>query len=312
MENLNSIITLQALLKGRNKDFDNTHWSNIQLVRHAYTIERAKKNDKNLKKGNKGKEEILIDGKPVPPGISNIYELYIYRRDLFEKYQSEQKKGRFDKIKYWVVFLGEKESTSRFLGIYEIMGRKQSPHKQEEEILDLRHLSEFQFLEEKVIIDWSKSPLNWYLYYNKERQVLRIEEGLTKSDGTPVFRNYEDIILDFVQLNKVLKDQDWIKVLKAINCIYLITDKSNGKVYVGSTSGKERIFQRWAQYGKDGHGGNVELEKLIKKDSQYHIKNFQWTILETLKSNITQQEAVERENLWKRKMLSLEHGYNNN
>ena len=304
MENVNSIITLQNLLKGRNVDFDSTPNKAIQLIRHAdHRI--GKSNDKNSK-------DLLIDGKPVPNGISNLYELYIYRRDLFDIYQSEQLKGVFDNIKYWVVFLGEKGTSGRFLGVYEIIGRHQNRHKANEEILDLKHLPEFQCLEEKVIIDWKKNAIKWHQYYYNEKEVIRIEEGMTKANGTPVFKSYPEVILDYSQLKMVLQDQDWKAMLKALNCIYLIEDKTNGKAYVGSTYGREGIYGRWSQYGKTGHGGNIELEKLIKSDSMYHHKNFQWTILETLNSNITQQEAIERENLWKRKLLTLEHGYNQN
>lgn len=304
MENLNSIITLQNLLKGRNADFDSTSDHAIQLIRHADN--RVGRSDE------KNDKELLIDGKPVPAEISNLYELYLYRRDLFDKYQSEQKKGEFDNTKYWVVFLGEKGNSCRFLGVYEITGRHQSPHNAEEEFLDLKHLSEFQYLEEKVIIDWGKSPLRWHQYYYNEKEVIRVEEGMAKADGTPVFKSYPEVLLDYSQLKMVLQDPDWMAKLQAINCIYLIKDKLNGKEYVGSTYGSERVYGRWNQYGKTGHGGNVELEKLIKTDPQYHHKYFQWTILQTLDSYITQQEAIEKENLWKRKLLSLKFGYNKN
>jgi hypothetical protein len=38
--------------------------------------------------------------------------------------------------------------------------------------------------------------------------------------------------------------------------IYLITDSSNGKQYVGKADGTERILGRWKNYASDGHGGN--------------------------------------------------------
>lgn len=300
------IISLQELLKGRNIDFDNTSDKEIQLIRHAdHRVKKSSKDNKST--------DLRINGNPVPPGVSSLYELYIYHRDLFEKYQSEQKKDKFDKIKYWVVFLGETGTTCRLLGVYEITGRKESEHKTDEEILSLRPVPEFKLLEEKVIIDWGPSVKNWHQFYYNEKEVIRIDEGLIKADGTPVFKSYQDVILTYRQLLLVLKDPNWIKMLKALNCIYLIKDKSNGKEYIGSTSGREGIFQRWSDYAKDGHAGDVELEKLIKADPLYHHKNFQWTILETLNSNITQQEAIERENLWKRKLITLsKHGYNKN
>ena len=65
-------------------------------------------------------------------------------------------------------------------------------------------------------------------------------------------------------------------------------------------------------YVQTGHGKNVKLEDLLQADPQYHEKNFQWTILEQLPINITEFEAIEKENLWKRKLLSLQFGYNKN
>lgn len=299
------IISFQALLKGRNEDFDNTPSSAIKMVRHADQRVGKKNNENSVKK-------LLIDGQPVPNNISSIYELYIYHRDLFEKYQSEQLKGNFDGIKYMVIFLGEKGTTARFLGIYEIIGRHQSQVTPNEEILELSHVSDFEILEEKVIIDWGKSTVSWHQYYSQIKDVERIEEGMSKSDGTPVFKSYLDVILDYHKLVQVLKDKDWEKMLKAVNCIYLITDKSNGKKYVGSSYGSKCIFGRWSEYAETGHGNNVELKKIIDKDPQHHMRNFQWSILETLPSNITEKEAVERENVWKRKLQSREWGYNMN
>lgn len=300
----NQIISIQALLKGRNTEFDNTPSTAIKMVRHA---------DKRVgKTKDSDTEKILIEGKPIPQGISSLYELYIYRRDLFDAYQSEQLKGRFNGIKYMVVFLGEKGTTARFLGVYEIKGAHPSPISYEEEILELSYVPEFQYLEEKIIIDWGKSTVSWHQYFNQIKDVIRIEESMSKPDGTPIFRSYSDVILDFNQLVKVLKDKEWERMLKAVNCIYLITDKSNGKVYVGSTYGSDRIFGRWSKYAQTGHGDNVTLVKLLNDVSNYHLQNFQWSILEVLSSNITEYEAVNRETIWKRKLLSREWGYNEN
>lgn len=91
------IISIQALLKNRNDAFDNTLATAIKMVRHADN-RVGRKNDDNIAK------KLLIGGQPAPKNISSLYELYIYHRDLFDKYQSEQSKGKFDGIKYMVVF----------------------------------------------------------------------------------------------------------------------------------------------------------------------------------------------------------------
>jgi len=38
--------------------------------------------------------------------------------------------------------------------------------------------------------------------------------------------------------------------------VYLITDSSTDKQYVGKVNGTERILGRWKNYVSDGHGGN--------------------------------------------------------
>ena len=304
-DNLNRIISIQTILKGRNEDFDNTPSSAIKMVRHADTRVGRKKEKENSVK-------LLIEGQPVPNGISSLYELYLERRDLFDKYQSEQLKGRFDGIKYMIVFLGEKGTSARFLAVYKIEGQKPSTINAEEVILELSYVPEFKFLEEKIIIDWGKSTVSWHQYFNQIKNVIRIEDGISKDDGTPIFKSYPEVILNHRQLIQVLNDKDWEQMLKAVNCIYLIVDKNNGRNYVGSTYGNDRIYQRWSQYAATGHGGNVELKRIIENDPNYHVKNFQWSILETLAANITQDEAIERETIWKKKLLSREHGYNKN
>lgn len=298
-------ISLQKILKDINEDFDKTPASAIKLVRHADN--RIGKNSDN---GNNS--QLLVYGEKIPEGISSMYELYRYHRDLFDKYQSEQHQRTFKNIKYIVVFLGGDSTTARLLGVYEIMNSQQSPYAKDLVLLDLRQVPEFKFMEEKVIIDWGKSTVSWHQYYSQIKEVLRIDEGLTKDNGTPLFKSYMDVILNYEQLNLVLEDDEWKDKLTALNCIYLITDKSNGKCYVGSTYNNKGIYGRWSEYAKTGHGGNVMLKELIKKNPIYHKQYFQWSILKTLPLEITKPEAIEQETIWKKKLLTLIHGYNEN
>ena len=103
-----------------------------------------------------------------------------------------------------------------------------------------------------------------------------------------------------------------------LRCLYLILDKSNGKQYVGSTYSSNTqkmlgIWNRWAEYADTGHGGNKSLEALCPEGSDYHKKNFQWTILEVLPLNVAPFVAIERESFYKKKFGTAEpNGYNNN
>ena len=61
----------------------------------------------------------------------------------------------------------------------------------------------------------------------------------------------------------------WRDKLSACNCIYVISDSNTGKLYVGSTYNSRGIWGRWEEYAKTGHGGDVELKKLLAEDPNY-------------------------------------------
>ena len=94
----------------------------------------------------------------------------------------------------------------------------------------------------------------------------------------------------------------WKHKLTACNCIYVISDSKTGKLYVGSTYNLDGIWGRWKEYANTGHGGNVELIKLLGEDPNYAKDNFTWSILQTLPLKINEKEAVRIETLWKDKL----------
>ena len=94
----------------------------------------------------------------------------------------------------------------------------------------------------------------------------------------------------------------------------LITDRSNGKLYVGSaTSDNGMLLQRWANYIDSGHGGNKELIELVNKEGIDYIKrNFQYSILENYNARVDDSVILERESWWKETLQSRKFGYNAN
>ena len=155
---------------------------------------------------------------------------------------------------------------------------------------------------------------NW----QSAKEVRRIEQVNT-GDNVPYFTRYEDVILSFSQLQKVVEDKEWKSKLESLNCVYLIIDKETGKQYVGVTYKnmkpgiKNGILGRWTEYAKTGHGNNKLLVALLaEKGISYADQNFQWTILETLPLNVTPKVAIDRESLYKKKFGTREHGYNEN
>ena len=122
--------------------------------------------------------------------------------------------------------------------------------------------------------------------------------------------------MSYNQLEIVLNrgKRDWIAALENQKAVYLITDKSNGKLYVGSaTSNDGMLLQRWRSYIANGHGGNKELVELVKNNGFDHIKqNFQYSILENYNAKVDDHVILERESWWKETLQTRAFGYNSN
>lgn len=101
----------------------------------------------------------------------------------------------------------------------------------------------------------------------------------------------------------------WKTALQNQKGVYLITDISNGKMYVGSAYGENMILSRWQSYIKNGNGGNVGQRYL---DFNYIKKNFRYSILEIYKSTVEDQIIIDRESWWKEVLQSRNFGYNGN
>jgi hypothetical protein len=297
MEKKNYIATIQELLKDRNEEFENADPKRIRLIRH--------KDARKVK---------IIGGKEY---LNSLYDIYLNDREAFIRYQSEQLSKSFANVDYIVSFIGEESCTSRFVGVYkvgDIIGECGKTDKGETIYLfEMHEIDGFELLKERVIIDWN-NPISWLQKYQNMMPVIRIDRGLM-DDDIPVFTRFEDVMLSYGQLYRIFHsphNQEWKAKLESCNCIYLILDKSNGRHYIGSTYNKQGIWGRWAQYAETGHGGDVSLSKLLETDSEYAKKNFQWCILETLPLRIPDEQAIDRESLYKRKFGTREFGYNNN
>ena len=122
------------------------------------------------------------------------------------------------------------------------------------------------------------------------------------------------MVLDYNQLKLIIgtNNPEWKAKLESCNGIYMILDKNTGKQYVGATYNRNGIWGRWAEYAQTGHGGDKSLIPLLENDLAYAKKYFQWCILETLPLKILDEQAIDRESLYKRKFGTREFGYNNN
>ena len=101
-------------------------------------------------------------------------------------------------------------------------------------------------------------------------------------------------------------------MLSATKGVYLISDTKTGKQYVGSAYGVDGIWGRWSDYvNTNGHGGNKLLKELVSSDKDY-ANNFRFSILMLLPSSVTDKEAIEKEQLFKKKLGTYAFGLNKN
>jgi len=266
------ILTIGELLKLRGLDTT----KKIKLVRHK---------DARPTKTVNGEE---IKGSP--------YDWYRKDKEKFMAYQSHQHKEVFKDVDYIVSFIAEHGTLARFVGVYKV-----GAYNSDSQTYEIVELQDFDELKERVIIEWGQASLAWHQWLHKnDKEIVEITPGLDY-----IFPGYDNIILDLSQLQYIVSKEypEWKKMLSAVNCIYVIADKKEGSVYIGSTYNKEGIWGRWKEYAKtNGHGNNVELEKICAQDVNYPKDNFTWSILKILPIGISENEAVEIETLYKKKL----------
>ena len=152
--------------------------------------------------------------------------------------------------------------------------------------------------------------------YQAVMDKLEVLEILNDQFTGEDFPGYENVRLSWKQLKNIIDRQlpAWIPALQNQKAVYLITDISTGKLYVGSATAQYgMLLQRWSSYAANGHGGNVELEKLIREKGFVYVKeNFQYSIIENYNARMDDQYILKREAWWKETLKSREFGYNAN
>ena len=281
------MILLSNLLKTRGFDFN----SSFKLIRH---------------KSSNHPIEKLIDN------------------DLFEQYNCIHKIDRYD-CDYVIVFVGKESSKALFWGIYKVIDKieasKANLTKEYKKEFPLDNFNEriyyilekqrnYEDLEKRIIIDWGKGTRAW-VQKKCDKEIIEIKPKGFVDD----FIGYLDFVLPFKKLEQIINNPDansvWKNKLSSVYGIYLILDKKTGKQYIGSAYGKNGIWGRWEKYIKTGHGKNALLIKLISNNENYKY-NFQFTILQTLPSNLESDEVINYEILYKKKLGSKAFGLNEN
>lgn len=152
-------------------------------------------------------------------------------------------------------------------------------------------------------------------YLENHYSGMVVSEIFDKEYSGETFCGFDNVNHSFEQIEHIIKGQkiDWKMALMNVKGVYLITDKSNGKHYVGSAYGDTGIWSRWSIYVYTGHGWNEGLSELIKLTGiDYARKNFQFSLLEFYSMKIDDRVIIAREQYWKEVLCSRQFGYNRN
>jgi hypothetical protein len=236
--------------------------------------------------------------------------LYAFYKNEFQKWQDSQNNKNFEKDYIFSLIYYAKHEWL-FAGVYKRCGleRIDGKYHYKTELQDVG-----KELIGRLVIRYEKRFRASYPYLHNHIEQLQLLEILREPYTVEPFPGFENVCIGFDLLKAVIKEQEktWKTALSSVKGVYVITDTSNGKLYIGSAYSVESIWHRWSEYTKNGHGGNKQLKALIEQNSIEYASNFQFAILETRKANTFTDEMIQRESFWKDVLQTRKFGYNIN
>lgn len=206
--------------------------------------------------------------------------------------------------RYWIVCIGEGRN-ARLITVYDNRGemsRSTSDDGWESRTFDLRETDLLATYRQRLTITWS-NPRRWCVYgpTAAKGEVVSLSDPIAEA-----FPGFDALILTQAQLRTVVSDplyQHWRTALGSVQGIYLITDSSDGRHYVGQTAGGQRILGRWWQYAANGHGGNKELLTLFRGDPN-HAEHFIYSLLRVFGPSVDPEVVFAAESHYKNALVS--------
>lgn len=239
--------------------------------------------------------------------------LQAYFAGTFELGQSQQSQKNFECDS--VISLINLSNSRRWLyvGTYRVNGVRDATGWNGF-IYKLTRIPGLDHLDGRAIIDFPKTFRASYLIGEKHRDALIVsairEEKLSIAD----FPGFNRVRLSYEMLASIVRQDNpsWRAALANIAGVYVIVDTKSGLQYVGSAYGGVGLWQRWTGYVNTGHGGNKELQDLLKKKGRDYAKNFHFSLLEVCDISASTEYVIERESHWKDVLMSREFGLNRN
>ncbi|MCG2161625.1 GIY-YIG nuclease family protein [Staphylococcus epidermidis] len=206
-----------------------------------------------------------------------------------------------------------------FGGLYKI--KKIEPEVYDEVGYELTLMEDYKEYRKRLIVKLIK-PIGRDLYnrlYKNIQDTLEPEVyEIAPNTKLGHFPGYQNVTLSHPQMQQIIlrNEPSWKQALMNVKGVYVITDLSNGKLYIGSASGNtDGIWQRWSDYANIENltGGNKLLNEIkLDKGKDYIINNFQYSILEIFDTKTKADTIINRENYWKNVFCTRKYGMNYN
>lgn len=166
----------------------------------------------------------------------------------------------------------------------------------------------------RLVIMFQRPGRQSYLNAETWADQMLLDSILPERIRIAEFPGYKFVDLPKHELDLIVAQglESWRTALSSVAGVYLISDTDSGKLYVGSATGEGGIWSRWWQYSATGHGGNLELRKLLQSSGPERAAAFRFSVLEIADIHTSTEQILQRESHWKRVLLSREHGLNAN
>nr|WP_294977139.1 GIY-YIG nuclease family protein [uncultured Pseudomonas sp.] len=247
----------------------------------------------------------------------------VYLAGKFDEWQSWQTRRNFDcdYVIGLVEMPGARTASGSkqwlFTGVYDSLSviRTVPTNRGTEYVYSYRKLSEFSELEGRLILEYKKPRAN-YLYLKTCLASMRVFAVLERKMTVAGFAGFKEVDISYDELKIIVSQglESWKAALGSVAGVYLISDRTPGEhqLYVGSATGAGGLWDRWAAYAHSGHGGNVRLRELKARRGDDFAARFRFSILEIADKHTGAEEMVNKETLWKQRLLTRDCGLNGN
>jgi hypothetical protein len=194
----------------------------------------------------------------------------VFRRGGFQEWQAWQSKRLFDRP--FIVSLVRMPGSDRhwlFAGCYRAIGASPPPSAPGAWLYETAEIENFSELAGRLVVDHAKAYRPHVRNAETIQSAIDVVELRARPVSSVVFTSFLEVRLSKDELDLVVKrnDSEWVSALSSVLGIYVITDTSNGKLYVGSAGADTRhkgaggIWSRWCDYSRDGHGSDVDVQE---------------------------------------------------